>query len=179
MKKQHRTSYAKSKGLPNQQEIYRFFILQSSSETNTRSPLPFNFDNVSPLLPQHIKRYDQSFLEWFVGFAEGDGCFGINFTNHRISFLINQKDPRVLRFIRTRLGFGSVRSYGGYFRYSVTKREQLLLLAAIFSGNLALEKTRARFLVWLEHYASYYGVPLPPGVASISGRTPQLSLQDG
>jgi hypothetical protein len=38
----------------------------------------FNFNTYLKHLPQHKKNIDQTFLEWFIGFSEGDGSFGIS-----------------------------------------------------------------------------------------------------
>ncbi len=44
-----------------------------SSETIRKTT--FNFQTFNQHLPQHIKHIDPEFLEWFIGFAEGDGSF--------------------------------------------------------------------------------------------------------
>ena len=45
-----------------------------SSETLRETT--FNFEVLNNLhLPQHKKKINQDFLEWFVGFSEGDGSF--------------------------------------------------------------------------------------------------------
>lgn len=183
--KQHRgTSHGKSKGLSNQQETAigatsalssgEVVVCSGSSETITRSPSLFNFSTFSRIRPQHITRYKQSFLEWFVGFVEGGGCFGINYNNNRVSFLINQKDPKVLYFIRKQLGFGTVRKYKKYFRYNVSDRANLSRLIALFSGNLVLQKARVRFSAWTRSFEAYYRASLPVIVPVI----PVIGLQD-
>ena len=48
-----------------------------SSETLRETT--FNFEVLNNFhLPQHKKRINQNFLEWFVGFSEGDGSFTIS-----------------------------------------------------------------------------------------------------
>lgn len=136
----------KSERLPNQQEI----ASASSSETNTQSS--FNFALFIENLPKGAKKPNQRFLEWFVGFTEGDGSFGINSCNDQISLRINQKDPKVLYYIRKELGFGYVRNYGTYFCYSITKLEHIRLMIFLFSGNLVLKKTAVRFERLVEAY---------------------------
>jgi len=51
-------------------------------------------------IPQHIKSYDPKFINWFVGFTEGDGSFVVDNNTNRISFIITQKDPKVLYYIK-------------------------------------------------------------------------------
>ncbi|KAI9708139.1 MAG: cytochrome c oxidase subunit 1 [Candelaria pacifica] len=75
-------------------------------------------------------KIDPVFLEWFVGFSEGDGSFVVS--KSRLFFIINQKEEKVLHRIRTELGF-----------------ERLIHL---FNGNLVLHKTNHRFELWLQDW---------------------------
>lgn len=123
-----------------------------SSETlreTTQFQLYF-LDYTNFLLPQH-KRVTPGFidfLEWFVGFSEGDGSF-ICTTNKRNLFILNQKEKSVLQKIRTNLGFGTVSTYGNHSRYIVADRKSIDRLICIFNGNLHLEKTHQRFVRWV------------------------------
>jgi hypothetical protein len=128
-----------------------------SSETTCEAPLykESNFDfslYFQKYQPQHKKNQNTQFLEWFIGFSEGDGCFLIS--SDRCSFIINQKDIPLLHKIRTSLGFGKVITYvqkgQTYGRYSVQSQEGCLRLVALFNGNLVLEKTNLRFRKWSE-----------------------------
>jgi len=160
-----------------------YFIIRGSSETIRRTlfsslapnspPKPptitmtkehaFDFSYITEnreLLPQHIKKYSQEFLEWFVGFSEGDGCFHVSVPYKRLSFVITQKDPTFLYNLRTSLGFGSVLNDNKnpeIKRYSVTHRSQIKILIHIFNGNLILNKTNQRFQLWVEHYNKLTG----------------------
>ena len=72
-----------------------------SSETTREASLEknFNFDYYYKYFkPQHIKQIDRNFLEWFIGFSEGDGSFVV--TNNRCYFFINQKDIKLLYKIK-------------------------------------------------------------------------------
>ena len=73
-----------------------------SSETIREA---LQFDDYTKLgQPEHIPNVDKSFLEWFIGFTEGDGSFD----QSKLAFIINQKDPKLLFKIKKKLGFGSV-----------------------------------------------------------------------
>ncbi len=150
----------KSVLLSNQQETWQFWKQnQGSSETYTQSSeslvIGQIIDSVSG--PSHKAPYSNHWLNWFVGFSEGDGCFGVNYKNHRIYFSITQKEPQVLYQIKKTLGFGVVRLYNdGYFRYSVSDRSNLLYLIKIFSGRLVLKKTKVRFITWVENFNLHY-----------------------
>jgi hypothetical protein len=55
-----------------------------SSETTREAPLfkksQFDFSFIFKTLPDHIKITDVKFLQWFIGFSEGDGSFIISKT---------------------------------------------------------------------------------------------------
>ena len=108
--------------------------------------------------PRQKKNVPRQFLEWFIGFSEGDGSF-ITTTNNRALFMINQKDVRVLYKIRQGLGFGTVSKYHTHFRYIVADRDGVERLLAIFNGNLLLKKSNARFVQWLNRRNQWF----PPG----------------
>lgn len=120
-----------------------------SSETIRKVIQEFNFNDYKRYgQPQHLKNIDSQFLEWFIGFSEGDGSFSKKF-----SFVINKKDPQLLFKIKKNLGFGSVyeTSDSGIWRYCVTGQENNLRLFYLFNGNLILKKTQKRFLQWSTH----------------------------
>ena len=113
-----------------------------SSETIRKTTLSFfNYKTINK------KPQNTAFLSWFVGFTEGDGSFIVS--HQRLFFIINQKDERVLYYIRTNLGFGKVSTYGNYSRYIVADRKNCDRLIELFNGNLLLHKTRERFKSWL------------------------------
>lgn len=118
-----------------------------SSETTREAPQKFNFNDYKKYgNPKHLKKISSNFLEWFIGFSEGDGSFTKEF-----SFVINQKDPKLLFKIKKNLGFGSVyeTSEPGIWRYCVTGQVNCLRLFYLFNGHLILKKTQKRFLYWL------------------------------
>lgn len=132
------------------------FKLKGSSETIRKAT--FCFSNLQNYLPLHKINQppSQDFLEWFCGFAEGDGSF--QFSKGRAQFVITQKHCRALRLIRKELGFGSVKKYHDHFRYVVSSKEGILCLISIFNGHLLLHKTTLRFQTWLHKYSI---APLP------------------
>jgi hypothetical protein len=151
-------------------KILRLTISQpfkfESSETKREAPLNLTFFSKSKrkgnafcfktylnnFQPEHIKSTNIHFLEWFIGFCEGDGSFIIS--NTRCYFIINQKDFKVLYKIKKFLGFGQVLMYTQknqlYGRYVVQDKKNCERLAHIFNGNLVLEKTTLRLKFWLK-----------------------------
>lgn len=125
-------------------------MTKGSSETTREA---FCFDLYKKNKPKHIllSKIRNSFLEWFIGFSEGDGAFSTWFDGRgkRAAFVIEQKDPKILFRIRTELGFGKVAQYGrGYYRYSVYDNETLIKLYCLFAGNLVLNKRNLAFEKW-------------------------------
>lgn len=118
-----------------------------SSETIREAPQSIQLSYYRKLgKPKHIKSLDEPFLEWFIGFSEGEGSF----SQIKRAFVINQKDPKLLFRIKKKLGFGSVYQTNdpGIWRYSVTGKKNCLRLYYLFNGNLALNKTLQRFIHW-------------------------------
>lgn len=147
------TIIEKSERLLNQQET-----INGSSETNTQSPFNFNIFLKSTLCPS--KKYENEFLEWFIGFSEGNGSFSMDKKTNRVYFILAQKDKVTLNKIRTKLGFGSVKGYPKknptHFRLVVSSKKNLIRLFHIFNGNLVLNKTNQRFKKWIDCFNIYY-----------------------
>jgi len=130
----------------------------------------FSFIDYWNYMPSHVqgllkKKPDKlpsylRFLEWFIGFAEGDGCFWLKKQNGsqipRLLFEVGQKDPKVLYWIKKMLGFGIVRSWtrastgSVYWSYTVHSKPNVTRLIALFNGNLVLPKRRFVFNKWVE-----------------------------
>ena len=134
-----------------------------SSET-IREAFNFNFSKYLENKPEHIKTIDIVFLEWFIGFVEGDGNFIVysikNKKNKYLSFCINHKDPQLLFKIKKKLGFGTVINYKQnnqvYYQYSISDIHNIIRLIYLFNGNLILKKVQNRFKKWLDIYNEKY-----------------------
>lgn len=119
----------------------------------------FDFDDyLNNYQPSHLANIQKTssihFLEWFVGFTEGDGSFGSKIQDNRprLSFEISQKDPKLLFKIKKSLGFGFVRAFNdkGFFRFTVEDKKGIERLQVLFNGNLILPKVQNRYLNWLK-----------------------------
>lgn len=111
----------------------------------------FNFQCY--LFPEHKKKLNFYFLQWFVGFTEGYQCFVIQKEGQKVRLLFEvvQKDAKLLHKIRTELGFGSVSvDKQGYWKYSVSDKKGIQRLISLFYGNLVLPKRIHQFQVWVE-----------------------------
>nr|YP_009184873.1 putative LAGLIDADG homing endonuclease [Jenufa minuta]ALO63004.1 putative LAGLIDADG homing endonuclease [Jenufa minuta] len=127
-----------------------------SSETTRETPL-INFDFTEFMqnaVPSHIKNIDQHYLEWLVGFIEGDGTFYFRKDNKnvRLGFEISQKDPKVLFQIKKTLGFGSVimSKKANYWLYKVDDKKNFQRIILLLNGNLVLTKRYVQFNNWIE-----------------------------
>ena len=129
------------------QNIYISLFMNKIGSSETIRKTTFNFTSVPQRIVPHKSLVKHSFLEWFIGFSEGNGSFIVS--NKRLFFIINQKQEKILHYIRANLGFGKVSRYLSYSRYIVADRNCVDKLISIFNGNLVLYKTNAGFALWL------------------------------
>nr|YP_010530055.1 hypothetical protein ON870_pgp023 [Ulva tepida]UXW92153.1 hypothetical protein [Ulva tepida] len=162
----------------NQQETQIIYYIKNmeknyncgSSET-IRKALNFNFNDFYKYgHAHHVPRIEESFLEWFIGFFEGDGSLGFskkrcynrsrNGKNYiepvceRLFFTICQKERQIIEKISYTFGFGSVSSFKKneiiYWRWSLDSKESIERISYLLSGNLILTKRQEQFLKWVE-----------------------------
>lgn len=96
----------------------------------------------------------QSFLEWLVGFAEGDGSFTVN-SRETAVFVITQStvDIKILYYIQQILGFGRVIKQGPTTsRFVVKDIASITLLIALFNGNLVFPLKQVSFARFLNAF---------------------------
>ena len=126
---------------------------KTNGSSETIRETTFQFELFLQHLPEQKVKISHHFLEWFIGFAEGDGSFIVSrpkLGRARLFFTLVQKEVRVLHRLRSELGFGKVQRHGKYFRYVVSDQKGIDRLIHLFNGNLVLNKTRKRFLLWLD-----------------------------
>jgi hypothetical protein len=126
---------------------------KSPSETTRETSFNFyDYRKISVRLRRSRKNYDNisdNWLTWFIGFSEGDGAF---FTgkDKRLRFVLTQKEINILNHIQETLGIGRVRTYGPYSRYIVEDKKGIMILIALFNGNLFLDKRKVQVKKWLD-----------------------------
>lgn len=96
-----------------------------------------------------------SFLEWFIGFVEGDGSF-VMFTEDGdvgVSAAQGVANPKVIAHIQKTLGFGNIyaKNCGGS-QWQVAKFDHVRALVLLFNGNMVLPTREKRFKAFLAAY---------------------------
>uniref|UniRef100_Q33761 ORF342 n=1 Tax=Allomyces macrogynus TaxID=28583 RepID=Q33761_ALLMA len=153
----------------------------SSSETTCKTPFNFSafyniFNVMYPLRKGDSNYPSSSRLEWFIGFAEGDGAI-LAFSD-RLRFVLTQKEGAILYQIQRVLGFGNVvfAEDSKCYRYIVDSYSDILILFFLFHGNLVLSHRISQLKVWYDRLLTrVLHFPLPTSFNS----TPILpSLRD-
>lgn len=103
-----------------------------------------------------LKQPSNKFLEWFIGFSEGEGSFIIA-KRGDLSFVITQSttDVKSLNYIKNNLGFGKVIRQSvkqNTHRFIVQDIKNLILICLIFNGNMVFPTRNARFLTFLSSF---------------------------
>ena len=98
----------------------------------------------------------KEFLEWFIGFSEGEGSF-ILAKRGDLSFVITQstEDVKILNYIKNNLQFGKVIKQsikGNTHRFVIQDRKNIFLICLLFNGNIVFPSRNARFLIFLSTF---------------------------
>ena len=163
-------------------ETLRGTFIFSNKNLNNSTTYDFSKFQQSSQKHKNLDTKQRRFLEWFLGFVEGDGSFGLQ-NNDRLTFVINQAEIEILQTIRAELGFGVVSTFQQegriYARYTVKKKEALCSLILLFNGNIHLQKVHERFTIWVNRYNEKY-CNVNEQISILSRRSPtELSLDHG
>ena len=131
--------------------------------------------------PQHKPNPNTTFLEWFIGFFEADGCFlkrSDQKQKNRFFIEITQKDVQLMYKIRTQLGFGKVTRIVKpnnqiYWRYSVYDLKNLTRLIWLFNGNLITVKKQKQFQIWVAEFNKTHNLDI-----LFSRKKPEICLKN-
>ena len=124
-----------------------FLIKTDKSPSETTRETSFNYDKYRKISGND--KVTEDWLTWFIGFSEGDGAF-LTGKDNRLIFVLTQKETAILNHVHETLGIGRVRTYGQYSRYRVDDKKGILILIALFNGNLVLDKRKAQLKNWLD-----------------------------
>lgn len=113
-----------------------------------------NFEQFKISLAQYYYKNDiinaipnDTFLQWFVGFSEGDGSFVIN-KRKELQFILVQGSVNkvLLDNVYSILRLGRVLKQGiRTHRLVIQRREQLELILILFNGNIMLPSKKTQF----------------------------------
>jgi hypothetical protein len=142
----------------NQQVTEVFYKTDGTSETIREAASYLNFSDYEKCKPQHIKNIDPLFLQWFIGFFEGDGSLstrptkgsdGQSLLRINIEITPSVRNVKLLNLIRKKLGFGRVVIFEKdgftYARWFTSKCKHVLTLLTLFNGNLVIPKRQQQF----------------------------------
>ncbi len=140
-----------------------------SSETTREASTHHPFLPYIPYLPQH-RRFNQKFLEWFIGFAEGEGNFQFWSKNQDNSFWfalrITHVDHVLLSTLRTELGYGTITTITAndgleYPQLCLQTRQTVIAMLHLFTGNIRLQKVQRSFDEWSTKVCQQFQIPIP------------------
>ena len=159
---QNLTSYTQSAGNRLNYNIYGpcGYIHTSSSETIREKSFNFDaffeeFNKLNLGLLGSRNKISTSWLEWFIGFSEGDGSISVSSNSPR--YVLTQKEGEILHKIQKMFGFGEVRYFpqgysgnkNGFYRWIVSEPLYVYILALLFNGNLHIESKILQLERWI------------------------------
>jgi len=124
-------------------------IKTDRSPSETTRETSFNYDQYRKISGKNSDEISDNWLTWFIGFSEGDGAWLMN-QDKRLVFVLTQKETAILNHVQETLGIGRVRTYGHFSRYRVDDKKNMLVLIALFNGNLVLNKRKIQIKKWLD-----------------------------
>lgn len=129
-------------------------ILKVRQEGKTFDFTPF-YSKFREYYP-NLKQPTNKFLEWFIGFSEGEGSF-ILAKRGDLAFVVTQSttDVQSLNYIKDNFGFGKVIKQSikqNTHRFVIQDTKNLFLICLLFNGNMVFPTRKARFLTFLSSF---------------------------
>lgn len=110
------------------------------------------YKKYSELKPKD-KLPSKEFLEWFIGFFEGDGSFIIAKRGDlRLSITQSLKDIEVLEYIRDNLNMGGINinsRKNQTYNYNIYKKRDIYLLCLLFNSNMVLPMKSIKLSIFI------------------------------
>lgn len=144
--------------------LYQHLFLTNTDYINlslliTSQSKSFNFTHFYSKFTEeypNMKQPNDKFLQWFIGFSEGEGCF-ILAKRGDLAFVVTQSsvDIQCLNYIKDNLGFGKVISQSvkqSTHRFIIQDIRNLYLICLLFNGNMVFPTRNARFLTFLSTF---------------------------
>ena len=158
---------------------------QSASEAIRETS--FNFSAFrqcyTRLFGKSAQHLSDNWLTWFLGFVEGDGAIQTYANNTRVRFVLTQKESGILYYVRNRLGIGIVKHFpqgtsgkkNDFYRWIVDNPSDILLLAFLFNGNLAITHRIQQLALWVQCLNHRFGT----NTIEFINTAVSVTLQDG
>lgn len=131
--------------------LYQHLFLNPTQKESKKRV--FDFTAFKRLDNGKYRHIDDFFLQWLVGFFEGDGSF--IHTNKAYNFVITQGDDNIeiLYHIQEILGFGSIYKQGPRTsRWIVQNLVDVHKMLCILNGNLVLPSRQKHFVEYLNQF---------------------------
>jgi hypothetical protein len=107
----------------------------------------FDFTAFKEKGPEWCQHIPHAYLEWFIGFFEGDGCLTRN-SRGDLVFVVTQgsSDKGILDEIQKTFGFGSViKQESKTHRYVLQNLQEIYWILLLLNGNLILPSRQKQF----------------------------------
>lgn len=106
-----------------------------------------------------LNRYNKNFLEWFIGFSEGDGSFVLSKGGKNVYTIhLHIVDLPLLYEIKAQLNMGNIYSNAKSAYLFIKSKDDIKTLIEIFNGNLVLHKRKLQFDKWALNFKSKYNL---------------------
>ncbi len=99
-----------------------------------------------------LNKFDVKFLEWFIGFVEGDGSFVVSGGKCVFSIHLHIVDLPLLYLIQNQLNMGNVYFKKNSATFIIKANKDIATLIEIFNGNIFLNKRQLQFSKWVDNY---------------------------
>jgi hypothetical protein len=141
--------------------------IQSVSETKRETSFNFSLFRTYyyKLFSSNSEHLSDNWLIWFIGFVEGDGAIQTYDNGKRVRFVLTQKESAILYYIHKKLNIGIVKHFpqgksgknNDFYRLIVDNPSQILLLAFLFNGNLAIDHRIKQLSLWIQSLNMRFG----------------------
>lgn len=112
-----------------------------------------NYNRIYP--DNKLSEKDINWLDWFIGFTEGDGSLmGYTKDHNIVSYVLTQKEIKIIDEIYNKLKLGHTKHFytpSGEYKFSrliIGDKNQIFLLYLLFNGNLHLEHRIDQLINW-------------------------------
>lgn len=138
--------------IKNENYIFKDKNLNKFINKNKKFNLNLFYEEYEKLYPNN-KKPNKEFLEWLIGFTEGDGSF-IATKNKELFFVITQSesDLNILNLIKNNLNIGNINIQSNKnktYRYVIRKKSDIYLICLLFNGNMVMPTKQQRFIQFL------------------------------